>query len=627
MSSVSPTFGTTRQSHRGARGGDPQSDTALQGVALAWMQRLVLTVPGHPPRSVSGHQGLGETDSGAARIRLHSDAGVGRSSPASTEASAGQHGLAQRIYRAIFSDSGASPSPWNPWNPQAATSLQRLLDAAVNGLPRTVLLASPDLLAAVRAGFQTEGGRQFAFDTHLIDASLVGDFSQPLATPGAVQPHRRLTQTDARAQFDATFDFDDKIPIGKWAPVERIVRALADNSPSFRNVMARARALNAGRPLSIRLDPQTLGARISPNEGTIWLGSMDDPRRAASWVVFEANNGSMQDAFVRNIDRLDQRVAAFTPQQEMQLDQAGARIVAGGLYRSPAAATAYVNDQLRQPGMLQEVLIPELERVEAQQPTWTVQRQQEHALRRAGTEILQRAWRHPESVMPYIERTFDTPEKRFHFRSAVEFAFDRERTELQATTNHHQIFDELRAGHRTVPLSAAGQEVLTDAALAEMDMYDNLPHIQQGLEQGFHASIDVQVRIGHAAMYLDQGLVLRELPPMHGEVPAVTQDDLAGPATWDDLAGFQAGRRARASAGSAVDEHGSKGDPAAARAAVEASLRKESLTLAERIVASPEMAGVVKVLGKAATAAMVLQLAEAIYTDVASGDHEAHATR
>ncbi|MES2887726.1 MAG: hypothetical protein V4739_06905 [Pseudomonadota bacterium] len=557
-----------------------QSDAEAQKVSMAWTQRMLSAQGGQPG------------------------------------------GLAQNIRQAIQADSGPGTRPWSPTDPESGTLLQRLLAEAVYGLPRSELLASPALLSAVQAGFQTEGGRQFALDANVIEAVLVGDLSQPLAPAGHAQPRRRLMQADHRAEVDATFVRGAEVPPEQWAPVEKILYALAEESPDFRNVMARARALNRGRRFTIVVDGRLRGARLNPRDGAIELPTLADPRRAASLVVFEANNGALVNAFARRSARLRQRTS-FTPALIAQLDPLGARMLAGGLRRDPAALAAYVEQELHRPPA-QSILQGHWQAVRAEHPAASASEQWQLAVARTRAQIANQALTRPESLIPYIERTFDTPEKRLDFYAAVEYANDFEVTEMDTALNHHRIFENVLSKRQSVPPTANTLAVLDDTSLQAMDFYQDLPHVQVGTLESARTSLYRQIDTGHSMIYLEQGLKLRGQPPLVSPPPGAEDPPVE---VVHESEGAEAGQRVRASVDAAVDAQGPKGDPVAARATVEASLRKESLGLAERILASPEMAGVVKVLGVAATAAMVAQLAEAIYTDVSHGDHEAHATR
>ncbi|MES2886923.1 MAG: hypothetical protein V4739_02825, partial [Pseudomonadota bacterium] len=585
---------------------DPAAkDSATQAALLAWMQGMVSAIPDESPP--------GQAQARGASVRLHASA-TGPGLPEGGEDSAHAAALAARIDAEIKADSGTSGLPWDPLDPTSSTPLQTLLDEAVNGLPRSVLLASPSLLAAVRAGFQTEGGRQFALAANIIEADLVGDLSQPVAPVGAVQPRRRLTETDFSAEVDATFVRGDGVSEEMWAPVETRLKALAANSPDFRNVMARARTLNNERPLVVVLDPSVSSARFEGLRGTIRLQSLADPRQAVSWIVFESNNGARKDLLKENVQRLRER-AEFSPAQAAALDGAGARIISGGFRRYPRALNAYLDREVRQPEVVRTRVLPAFNRLKAAHPDWSFERLQGAAVQQVRESIKTEALERPASLRPFIDAIYDTPEARHAFRASVLLAYDHERTELAAAHNHHLIFDQLRSDRRTVPLSAEGEAVLQDADLLAMDAYRDLPTVRRGLAAGFTESMDLQMQDGHTARYLEQGLALQGQVPLFGP-EALGLADLGDVVVEAPLAsaGAEAGLKTRSAVEAAVDEHGSKGDPVAARAAVEASLRKESLGLAERILASPEMAGVVKVLGEAGTAALAVQLAEAIYT-------------
>ena len=101
--------------------------------------------------------------------------------------------LAHNITAAIKAGGGDETSKsLHPSVAGTQTPLQRLLFKAVSALPPAVLATRPALLAAVQAGFQTQGGRQLALAANILDASLVGDISRPVATADTAPPRRML---------------------------------------------------------------------------------------------------------------------------------------------------------------------------------------------------------------------------------------------------------------------------------------------------------------------------------------------------------------------------------------------------------------------------------------------------
>ncbi|MES2888242.1 MAG: hypothetical protein V4739_09560 [Pseudomonadota bacterium] len=122
-----------------------------------------------------------------------------------------------------------------------------------------------------------------------------------------------------------------------------------------------------------------------------------------------------------------------------------------------------------------------------------------------------------------------------------------------------------------------------------------------------------------------------EAPGPVAPAPPPSQNNAAPPppAALEE-AGTAGARQSRGAIEAAVDTHGAT-DPAAVNAGAEAALQAESTTLAERILAHPQVASALKAGGKVLTAAavavLVAQLARAIRTDLKNGDATGGATR
>lgn len=579
------------------------ADRTAQLIAMAGVRHMVAAIP--------DDASLAEPQQVQARL-LSTATTAWAFEPQAATTAAETKALADQIQAAILSGSQASATPFDPLAPETATPLQVLLDTVLNGRTLAELEASPELLAAVRAAFQTEGGRQYAFDANIIDASLVGDLSQPLAAPGTAPVPRVLSEAELAAEVDATWARGPSVSPEAWAPARQRLLALAQHSPDVRNAMARARALNGGKAWVIELDASATGARLDTARGAIVLPSLADPQVAVSSIVFQANLVA-PPAAAPAADDTSPRAAA--------LWALGAEMLAGALRRDPAALNAYIDQAISQPDMTYGSLIDDLQDARALQPDWTFLQLRDYLTRQTRITLADRALSDPASLLvPYLNRTLDTPEKRLAFRTAVDNAHRAERTELRAASNHHLIFDTL-LDH---PAGAPALAGLPPATLQAMDRYREAPEVQRVVAEGYSAALDWQVRSGDAAAGLPPGA----LPvPVSTEVApgGTTADDAVR--TLFEAAGADAGIGARLRAEDAVASPTTSPREAAAREALLQAIKTESQALAERLVCSPELAQWVQALGPKAAAELVTSLATAIETDVVNGDRTGQATR
>ncbi|MES2887725.1 MAG: hypothetical protein V4739_06900 [Pseudomonadota bacterium] len=631
MSDVSLLESPATQSRPAFEPKSRQTDTA-QAIAMAGTRRLVDSIPndasGAGWRHYDGAAAQPRTAVTKNKVRLDSHTTTVAPGPAAPSAEQ-DAALAADIQAATVSQPQAGTTPWDPLTPLTGTPLQRLLDQAVNGRTLEQLKSSPALLAAVRAAFQTEGGRQFAIDANIIDPSLVGDLSLPV-TPGGTQQARTLTQAELAADVDATFVPGADLLPGGWTATARVLRAMAQNSPEFRNLMARARALNGDKPLVVDVDPKATQARFDAATGTIWLptSGSGDPSQAASSIVFYANQGSSlppmpaADATGQPTD--------FTEEEAAHLDEMGAQMLSGGFRQDPAAFNAYIDDEMRQPNRGGgSTFIQDLQAIRNANPTWTAEEIRDYYVEQIRLGFADRALARPESLLPFIARTYDTPDKRWQFRMAVKAAHRQQQTELQATRNHHLVFSGLQSDNRTTPLSGDAVGVLSDSALEVMDRYRNAPAVEQGRSKGFNNVLGSAFRSGEGAVYLDEAVRARGLTSVFVGLPpkAANGGQPGDGAGLIEAAGLEAGLKVRMAAEDAVQAMGPEGEAATAQSATDAALRAQSATLAETILASPAVESLVEAIGPAAAEALKARLAEAIYADVSQGKRGAPATR
>jgi hypothetical protein len=549
---------------------------------------------------------------------------------------------ARTIRAAIEIDRGQSAAPLNPLDPATQTPLQRALLEAVNQFAPQQLAASPALLAAVRAGFQTGGGRKLAFAAHILDASLVGDLSQPVPAANGAPPRRRLVEVDAPGEVDATFVFDPSIPASQARPAHDLLSAIAENSPTMRNVMAQARA-RVRAPLQIKVDPNLpFGAKINRETGVITVRSIDDPQQAASSIVFEASNAANFEHF-DDVQARDVFLGGgqFLPGYVGRLDAQAADILQGALKKSPARMASFADERVTQADVRAAIEADVAQhshrdaRAEAAFRTRVTEAWKEKVMHDARTDVA--------SLRPYLSQKFGAQA----LRLATHSALLTENAEVESLFNHHAIFRELDARNLRHRLTPGSEVLLNHTSILAMDNFRGMAPSTRGAlpftrDMARAAVVESQIERGHTFLYLQQRLavqgerhIFESIPdPVQGaqaadESNADTRADTRADARADaglEEAGAAAGRDSR----SAIEARGAVGD-GAARAAAEATLRQQSMTLAEKILDHPQIARALKVGGKglaaAALAALVWQLGEAILTDVNNGDREAHATR
>ncbi|MES2890104.1 MAG: hypothetical protein V4739_19065 [Pseudomonadota bacterium] len=542
--------------------------------------------------------------------------------------------LAAGIRAATLSDAGANThAGFNPLDPQTLTPLQRLLLQAVKEISPAELASSPDLLAAVQAGFQTAGGRQLALECHILDAGLVGDLTRPVTGASTGSSRRRLAET--AHPINATFKFNKSIPPDQLDPVKALLRSIADNSPTLRNILALALKHN-GRRIEVRVDPHLRNvANFNGTTATITLRSFEEAKMAVSSIVFEANNAAILPELrgVRS-DDVFLRGGAFLPGYAEQLDRQACDILKGGLQADPQAMAAFVKERIAQPDIQAEINA-EVARHNGQGSRGSNVRLRARTIQGWKAKIVRDLQANSQSLRPYLAQKYDARK----LREATHFALRTEHVETESVFNHLAVFAELKSASDEGTLVGEGKFLLDLHTIANLDIYRSAAPTPRGLhgpvtvEQARLNDVSKQVRLGHTYRYMEQHLVPRRWWPFFQWEPletAIDADEAAGATAELRAQGEAAGKASRAAIHSVVEGHG-PGNHAAKRAATEATLRAESLTLAEHLLNHPKLASALKTTGKvltvAAVAVMTYQLGEAIYKDIQNGDRQAHATR
>lgn len=547
--------------------------------------------------------------------------------------------LPSDIGAATKANGGKSVLPLNVLDPNSQTPLQRLLLKAVKELTPAQLAASPALLTAVSAGFQTQGGRQLALAANILDASLVGDLRQPVAAAGGTQARRRLTEINASNNINAAFAFDASIPAEQVQRTRDLLIAITENSPTMRNILAEARGNNLDVPMRVVVDPEMSGAAmISGITGVITLQSMEDAEQAASSIVFEANNAAIFHLYddLRETD-VFLNGGNFLPGYANKLDEQAANIFQGALRKNPKLMADFVDERLTQPDIRSDI--------DSEVAIHS------HGDVRADAEFRQRvtaAWKgkivydaidDAASLRPYLAQKYEEQQ----LRLATHLAMRTEDIETESLFNHHAIFKEINLRSLRHALTPGSEVLLNTPSLQAMDTYRGMaPSSRGGMpiteDVARAAVIETQVRSGHTLQYLQQSLRLNESPAIFqpnaepGNTSPLQFADSQADALLEEASAL-AGRKSRSVIDSAIsaDGAGSAAANGAVQAAAQASLREQSTALAQKIMMHPKVSAALRAGGKtlsaAAVAAMVYQLGEAIATDAKNGDHDAHATR
>lgn len=533
------------------------------------------------------------------------------------------------------------------------TAQQRALYSITEDVPRDVLMATPALLAAVRAAFQTAGGRELALEAQIYDADFVGDLAQPA---GAAHG-RRLTETPP-LRFQDVYRFASSFPLSKRRQVEQLIDAVAENSPTFRNMMVKARQRYFHK-LPIGVDPQLPGAAsIRPRSGRITLRDSGAPAEIVSTIVFETSNGANLDYLTtpRHHDLTRSGNLSFTPQYAATLDRQAARIYAGQIRQSPAAMTSFVNERIMQPDI--QAAIHADVRQHYAVPSAESAQYEARVTSHWDEKVRQEALSDPATLVQFLKEKFGE----HRLRIATHLAVRTEYAETASVFNHMQVFAELRSRARQGMLTGVGPGSLDLAGIAQMDTFRSVAGITRGALPIPRFEIETRIvnnmfETGHTSHYLNYELGQPRSRllyfPETAEITAI--DGAAQPKT----PGKQIAAKAPAETVSAVDTHAeteaasmegmrasaivdqqiadtagksSSGsiDTETARADSEAALVTQSEALAGHILASPSVRKALKVGGKLLTAAAVagltVELGQAIRTDVNNGDKNAGAS-
>jgi hypothetical protein len=154
--------------------------------------------------------------------------------------------LTRDILEGVDQDSGMSDGPLSLLDPTTLTPLQRALFTALNGMSKEELERHPELLAAVRAGFATEGGQQLAVILNLLDADIVGDLGHP--------SRRRLLDGTSLIHPESLARLVFNIPAGLPPSVLTAATAWIAAAQGTAEGRSRLRDLVRGGPVSFRLD-------------------------------------------------------------------------------------------------------------------------------------------------------------------------------------------------------------------------------------------------------------------------------------------------------------------------------------------------------------------------------------
>nr|MBA2722186.1 hypothetical protein [Methylibium sp.] len=116
---------------------------------------------------------------------------------------------------------------------------------AINGLPREDLASHPELLAAVRAGFATEGGQQLAVTINMLDADIIGNLNH--SSRAALLDWTTGLMPDTIAQIG--FDIDPALSAARAS----VLQWIADTRNGVQSDSLQA--LPEGSQIRIKIDP------------------------------------------------------------------------------------------------------------------------------------------------------------------------------------------------------------------------------------------------------------------------------------------------------------------------------------------------------------------------------------
>ena len=324
---------------------------------------------------------------------------------------------------------------------------------------------------------------------------------------------------------------------------------------------------------------------------------------------------------------------AFLPGYAERLDWQACEILQGGLQAYPQAMAAFVKERIAQPD-IQAQISAEVAQQVSQGSRGSNARLRARTVQGWKAKIIRDLQEDSRSLLPYLAQKYDVRK----LRQATHFALRTENTETESLFNHLAIFAELKTASDEGTLVEQGEPLLDLHTIFSLDTFRSVAPTSRGdspinLATARLNIVRDQVRLGHTYRYLERYLAPQrswlffQLEPPE---QAVDAQEAAGATAELQAQGEAAGKASRATLLRAVERHGPS-NPAATRAATEATLRVESLTLAEHLLAHPRLVSALKATGKvltaAAVAAMVSQLGQAIYQDIQNGDREAHATR